>query len=167
MRASVVMSSLAARVTTTALAFAVVSSSAPQLAQAAPTSASDEAMPSDEPARRAPTPGTLMISGGTVGLSGLLISVAGASTFAGIHVGNPGPGLQLVGGKDDDSADARRLVQTARAMGGLAIAGGVVAAAGLAIFAVGVHRYRKEARQRRARLAVAPGLASVWLVGRF
>lgn len=75
--------------------------------------------------------------------------------------------MELVGGEGDDASDARRLVQTARAMSGLAIAGGVIAATGLAIFAVGVHDHRNKARPRSARLAVSPGFGSLWLVGRF
>ncbi len=109
----------------------------------------------------------LVIAGVAVGGVGLLLAGTGYGTFAGIHVGNPGPGLSL----DGDTASALRTRRIATGMEVVGLAGGVFFVAGAVLAVVGAARWRRERplglQETGARLVVLPGLGSLTLAGQF
>lgn len=132
-------------------------------AHASPAPVPPKTTPGDSASTLRASDRTLMISGGAVGLSGLFLAAGCWGAFGGIHAGNPGPGLSLEG----DKSDVTRLLRTTRTMAALGIAGGLMAATGIAVFAVGFHRHHKRVGSRAGRISLAPGLGSLWVLGRF
>lgn len=116
------------------------------------------------PERRA-----LVLAGGIVGGTGLLLTALGFGVFGGIHAADPGKGLQLEGFGDSSRAQRMREVKLARAMQGLGFAGGTLAISGAVMLAVGLAPPRAAARRASARCKIrfAPGLASFSVIGRF
>ena len=106
----------------------------------------------------------LLIAGGVVAGTGLLVGVLGGAVLGGMHAANPGPGLTFEG---QDPAHAERTVRTARAMEGMIYGGTAVLLAGVVVLAIGGATYRKGLRERKARIAVAPGIGSLSIAGRF
>lgn len=89
------------------------------------------------PARR------LVVAGASLSGVGLLSAAVGFSLLAGVHVGNPGAGLQIVGEGDQ----AVRALRTARAGMAVGFAGLSVALTGAIVAVVGAVQRRRAARR--------------------
>lgn len=122
-----------------------------------------DADPSD---RRVARGRKLLIGGGVVAGTGLLLGTIAFSVLGGIHAGNPGDGLML---ESSDARDRQRTLNLARGMEGLGYASVAMLLSGVVVLAVGGATYRKglRAQRERAHVSVAPGLGSLSLVGRF
>jgi hypothetical protein len=108
----------------------------------------------------------LLIAGGVVGGTGLLLAAVGFGIYGGILAGNPGKGAEI---SFEDERREIRVVRLARGMQAIGITGSVLMGAGIVLVTIGLAR-RPSAVARRARLpsvAVAPGIGSLTLVGRF
>lgn len=110
-------------------------------------------------------PNRLLIIGGAVTGSGLLLAAIGFGVFGGIHAGNPGAGLELEG--DPSHADAT--LALARGMAGLGIVGASAIAAGSVVLAIGAVRYKRghqRGKQSRS-ISLRSGWGSLSVFGRF
>ena len=99
----------------------------------------------------------------------MLLAALGFGIFGGIHATDPGKGLQLDGVENSSQAQRMREVRLAHAMEGLGFAGSVLAMSGGVMLAIGLAVPRRAACRRSAacRLHVAPGVASLSIIGRF
>ena len=112
------------------------------------------------PLRRART---LVWTGVGLASAGLVMAAAGFGLLAGVHVGNPGSGMQIEGTDDE----AQRALRVARAGQAVGITGAAVTLTGAAVAIAGAVGLRRARRARLAHLRIAPGPTSLTLSGRF
>lgn len=135
-------------------------------AAAVPSRGGTSSAPRGGPGTAAQKDPSVLIAGGVVGGVGLLLAAVGFGTFGGVHAGNPGKGLQLAG--FDDGGRQRSVTRLARGMQVLGFVGTALVLSGGVLIGVGVPRYRGDApRRSKVVLAVAPGVGSLSVVGRF
>ena len=108
----------------------------------------------------------IAIAGGAIGGTGLFLGTLGFGVLGGIHAASPGPGRVIV---SDDPAHARRTVRLANNMATVGYIGGSLFVSGAIIATIGLVKLRRARRfeNRRVAWTVAPGPASLGIVGRF
>lgn len=115
----------------------------------------DDAQPRLERGRK------LLISGAVIGGVGLLATTLGFGIYGGIHLGNPGPGKELVG---DDFEQARGTLRAANTTMLVGAVGASMLVTGAILALTGGLDLR---RARQSRVAGFVGPRSLGLVVRF
>jgi len=97
----------------------------------------------------------LVVAGGTIAGAGLVTATLGFGVLAGIHAGNPGPGMTL---EHDDPVAAKRVLRTANAMMGVGLAGASMLLTGAVIVAIaGISRRRARSPRSSRVFGASPG----------